>query len=671
MQPDDIGRITSAASPAVSPDGRTIAFVVGRVDLEANRYRSAVWLAAADGTAPPYQFTSGDQADGQPAWSPDGRRLAFTSRRGEGDATGERRATLHVAPVTVPGEVVTLAERDEGFGSLAWSPDGAWLAFTSRVPVSDDQDDRSRPPRRIDRLMSRLDGEGWTVDRPSHVFTIPADGSAPPRQLTTGPYDHDGPAWSPDGSEVACIAARHDGWDLTPHNDVFVFAADGSTPAPERVTGTDSYVEAFSWAPSAPDRFALVAQLGPEVDPGNARLLVLDRTGGSVDLSAGLDRTCAPHTCLQPPVWDGDDRVVFAIDDRGAVVVMAAPADGSRPAAPIGPTGQWVTGYDVAGGTLGYTASTADRLPELFAAAATATGAGRRLSTVTDRFHRSCPSHPTEAFVVPGPDGDEIDAWAVVPAGVDLTDRDASVPMLLSVHGGPFTQYGVGWFDEFQLWASAGFVVVFANPRGSSGRSEAWGRAIRSSLADEAPGSGWGGVDADDLLAVADAALARWPGLDPERTGVLGGSYGGYMTSWLLGHTGRFAAGCSERAVNNLLTLETSSDVAGWFRFVLGVSHLDHPEELLARSPISAVRSIRTPLLILHSENDLRCPIEQADQLFVALRMLEREVEYHRFPAEGHELSRSGSPKHRVQRAELIIEWFTRHLRPSAAAGTG
>jgi dipeptidyl aminopeptidase/acylaminoacyl peptidase len=172
-------------------------------------------------------------------------------------------------------------------------------------------------------------------------------------------------------------------------------------------------------------------------------------------------------------------------------------------------------------------------------------------------------------------------------------------------------------------------------------------------------------------MAVVDAALERHPSVDPERLGILGGSYGGYMTSWAVGHTDRFAAACSERAANNLLTLETSCDAAGWFHRRVGVTHLDAPDEFLRQSPITYVKNITTPVLILHSEEDLRCPIEQADQLFVALRMLDREVEYHRFPGESHELSRSGSPKHRVQRIEIILEFFRRHLSPGAPSTKG
>jgi dipeptidyl aminopeptidase/acylaminoacyl peptidase len=210
--------------------------------------------------------------------------------------------------------------------------------------------------------------------------------------------------------------------------------------------------------------------------------------------------------------------------------------------------------------------------------------------------------------------------------------------------------------------AGAGYVVLYANPRGSSGYSQAWGRAIRGPTAEVDPGSGWGGVDYEDLMAVVDEALARYPFIDPDRLGVLGGSYGGYMTSWIVSHTDRFKAGCSERACNNLLSLEYYSDIATVFRTDMGVTHLEDPDVYRSQSPITYVENIRTPMLILHSEDDLRCPIAQAEELFVALRLLGREVEFVRFPGESHELSRSGAPRHRVQRFEIILDYFARHL---------
>ncbi|WP_345607729.1 S9 family peptidase [Pseudonocardia adelaidensis] len=381
--------------------------------------------------------------------------------------------------------------------------------------------------------------------------------------------------------------------------------------------------------------------------------MVLDaQTGDERVLTAALDRQC-----VRAPLWQGE-HVLFSLEDGGDVEVWRVRADGDATPEPLVDGTRVVTGFDAAGGTLAFVATTPTELPELYVR--DAQGAERRLTSLGRAFHDAVPAAWPEHFTVPSPAGDgEVDAWLVRPAEAPEGER---LPVLLSVHGGPMSQYGNSWFDEFQLWTGAGYAVVYCNPHGSTGRTEAWARGIRPPEAAEVPGTGWGGIDADDVLAVLDAALAREPALHPDRVGVLGGSYGGYMTSWLVGHTDRFAAACSERACNNLESEEWSSDSAGYFRFEFGLTHLDRPDVYRRMSPISYVRDIDTPLLILHAEDDLRCHVEQADQLFVALRMLGKPVEYWRFPAESHEMSRSGSPRHRVQRAEIILDWFGRHL---------
>jgi dipeptidyl aminopeptidase/acylaminoacyl peptidase len=234
-------------------------------------------------------------------------------------------------------------------------------------------------------------------------------------------------------------------------------------------------------------------------------------------------------------------------------------------------------------------------------------------------------------------------------------------PVLLNVHGGPFSQYGNKFFDEFQVYARAGYVVLYSNPRGSSGYSEEWGRAIRGPIVE---GPGWGTVDYEDVIAVVDEALQRFDYCDPERLGVLGGSYGGYMTTWIVGHTDRFQAACSERACNDLLLQWGSADIGWVFRGYWGAHWFEAPDVYRKMSPTTYAQEITTPLLILHSEEDLRCPIGNAEELFTILRLLKRDVEFVRFPAESHELSRSGSPAHRVMRFETILDWFADHLHP-------
>ncbi|MER3487632.1 MAG: peptidase S9 family protein, partial [Chloroflexota bacterium] len=280
----------------------------------------------------------------------------------------------------------------------------------------------------------------------------------------------------------------------------------------------------------------------------------------------------------------------------------------------------------------------------------------RRLTWVTRPFCEGRPLVQPERFTALSQDGAEVDAWIMRPVGFEEGRR---YPVLLVIHGGPFSQYGNGFLDEFQVYARAGYVVLFSNPRGSSGYSEAWGRAIRGPVDG---GGGWGSLDYQDLMAVVDTALERFPFCDPDRLGVMGGSYGGFMTSWIVAHTDRFRAAISERAVNNLLSEFGSSDV-GWFmKGYTGVFPFEDVRPYLEQSPTTYATRITTPLLILHSEQDLRCHVEQAEHLFAILRLLQREVELVRFPAESHELSRSGSPVHRVMRFQIILDWLARYL---------
>ncbi|WP_433802073.1 S9 family peptidase [Actinomycetospora sp. CA-084318] len=660
MQPADIARLVSPGDPRVSPDGARVALVVSRVDLDADRYRSAIWLAPADPSdGPPRPLTSGD-GDANPRWSPDGTRLALTR-----SVEGKHR--LVVLPVDGPGEPVTLVERDAPIGEPVWSPDGTAIAFTSREPRPDappftvvGTPERTTLPRRIDRLFPKLDGEGWIVDRPRALFVVPADTPAPPRVLAHHRYDISAPAWSPDGRELAVTTVRDEpDADLTMVEALHLVAVDTGEIRPLTSSSSIS-VSRPSWSPDG----RTIAVLAEDVAlvPSFGRVATVPTTGGEPTvLTAGLDRQAAPFVGGRAPLWRGSD-LVFAVEDHGTQPLYSVPADGSgTPTELLGGT-RAIVGYDAVGDTLAILTTTPTSRPEL---AVVHGGRETTLSSFSAAFHRDLPLDAPEHLRVPSSGGGEIDAWLLRPRTPALADTDGRLPLLVSVHGGPMTQYPTAWFDEFAMWSGAGYAVLWCNPHGSTGDTEAALRSIRSPESAEVPGTGWGGVDVDDVLAALDAALAHEATLDPARVGVLGGSYGGFMTTWLVGHTDRFAAACSERAANNLLSLEWGgSDAAGYFRFELGVDHLARPDVYRRMSPTSSVEHIHTPLLILHADDDLRCPPEQADQLYLALRLLGREVEYWRFPDEGHELSRSGSPRRRVQRAEIILDFFARWLRP-------
>jgi dipeptidyl aminopeptidase/acylaminoacyl peptidase len=629
---------SAAAQPALSPDGRRVACTVATIDVAENTTRSRVWIDGTPVTAGPH--------DSSPVWSPDGHWLAFTSRRGERKSD----ATLHVMPTDGPGETRTICEMPDGVSGVGWSPDGRWLAFLSRTRDAryEAQDVSWQAPRKIERFFSRLNGEDWVFDRPQHVYVVAADGTGAPRNLTPGAFQHGDLTWLADSSGVVAAAARHEDWDRDGATDLYRVPLDGEIEALTHQTGN------YGLASCSPDGewIAFVGADDPTLHPQNQRVGVMRPDGSDRRwISLDLDRTFGVYPPIGRPRWLDERALVAGAEDRGEQHLIRLDVDGSLPVAvTAGPIS--VTGFDARGGSVATTRSRVDRTADLWVEHH---GAAEQVTDVSST-HRDW-----ERFAVPCADGsDEIDAWIMRPDGFD---PDRRYPVLLNVHGGPFTQYGETFFDEAQMQAAAGFVVLMSNPRGSSGRHTEWGQSINGPKHPKAPGLGFGSVDVDDVMAVLDTALERYGFCDPDRVGMLGGSYGGFMATMLAArHGDRFGAICSERAVNNMLTEEWSSDISTAFRFIHGPDPVEDPEEYLRMSPITLAREIEVPMLIIHSEEDWRCPINQAEELWVTLRLLGRDVTFYRFPGENHELSRSGSPVHRRMRAEIILDFFAERL---------
>ncbi|MGH3009137.1 MAG: S9 family peptidase [Gaiellaceae bacterium] len=652
MRPEDVYALTSVGDPRLSPDGRLVAYVVTRIEKDDNAYRSAIWVAPVDGSEEPRQFTSGERRDGSPRWSPDGRWLAFASNRdGEED---KAKGQLYVIP-TNGGDPRKLTDGNESVEVFAWSPDSSRIAFARRVrdEAYEEEDDRKRAPRRFTRLLYKLDSVGWVGDRRKHLFVVGIDGGEE-RQLTDGDCENDGPAWSPHGKRLAFSSMRGERWDVELVSRIYELEVDAKGAEPKRLTQDDEEAYSPSFSPDG----SLIAYIHAPEDgthPHHAQLAVMQADGSERRiLTSSLDRNCAPYPMVREPVWD-DDRLVFTVEDGGNVHVYTVAPDGSsKPELLAG--GERVIGlFDVRDGKLVFTASTHARPHELFA------GNDQQLTHVTDDFVAGRELAEVERFTAKSSDGTEIDAWLVRPAGFK---KGKKYPTLLTIHGGPFSQYGTGFFDEVQVYSGAGYAVLFSNPRGGSGYSEEHGRAIRGPL--DGSGKGWGSVDYEDLMGVVDTALEQFDFIDPEQLGVLGGSYGGFMTSWIIGHNHRFKAALSERAVNSLVSMYGSSDVGWVFKHQFGGEMWDDMDAYLAMSPATYAREMETPVLIVHSESDLRCNIEQGELLFNTLRVLDKEVEMLRFPSESHELSRSGAPLHRVMRFDAILEWFGRYLSPES-----
>jgi len=640
MLPADLALLRTPSAPSLSPDGRQVVAAVGRIDLEANVYRGDLWVTPTDGSAPPRRFTAGKR-DGRPRFSPDGRWIAFLR------ASDEDKPQLHVMP-SDGGEPRRVCEHPLGAEAFAWSPDSARIVYVARLPepgrygTDKDVPPEKEPPRRITTFQYRLDNLGFTNDRRPHVFVVDALAEgAEPVQLTRGDYDHGDPAWSPDGRTVAFASARHETRDEDAASDVFVVPAEGGDPT--RVTATDLAVSRPAFSPDG----GTIWFCGAPTD-------LAGRTTGlwsvPADGSAAPRRLTDPERFDHEPAFGGgvlpllvDERAVTTVSmERGAVPLFRFPVDGSEPRCLLGGDRQ-VHDYDARGGVVAAVVSGPTSAGEVVVLE---DGRERTITDFGALLARSASLRPMTELEATAPDGADVHGWVLKPAGT------GPFPVVLMVHGGPFAQYGWTLFDEAQVYVGAGYAVVMGNPRGSAGYGERHGRAIVGDF---------GNLDAKDVLALLDAALAD-PELDGDRIGVMGGSYGGYMTSWLVAHSDRFRAAISERACNAFDSFEGSSDI-GW----LFVSHYNgtDPERVLAQSPLTHVDRIRTPMLLIHSEHDWRCPVEQAQRLFVALKQRKVEAELLLFPGEGHELSRSGLPSHRIARFEAILDWWGRHLKPS------
>lgn len=631
MKPADIASARIPGRPAVNPRGDTVVVPLSHIDLDADDYTSQLWISPADGSAPPRRLTGGWR-DGAPEYSPDGAWIAFlrTVRDDDGD-TGKPQ--LWILP-TAGGEARKVTDEKLGVGEFTWAPDSARIAYVARVPeegrygTKDGVDAGKEPPRRIGKLFYRVDDLGFLLDRPRHVFVTGIDSGSgaggEPVKITDGPYDHSAVAWSPVGGLLAFVAARHETWNDDLVADVWVCAEDGSGLRAVTDGTLSSNQPQFT-----PDGTG-ICFLGTEADDSviaTESLWYVPADGGAPARRL-TDREkyhiAYPGGRVQPV----DDGVLYPNEQRGAVELLLVPYDGGEPTVLVGGERQ-VTGYHRVGDTLALSLADAGSWGELFVGE-------RKLSS----WNAGTASFPMEEITGSAPDGYPVHGWIVRPAG------DGPHPVLLMIHGGPFTQYGWRLFDEAQVYAGAGYAVVMGNPRGSSGYGEAHGRAVIGDVGD---------VCGADLMALLDQAL-KAEDLDGSRVGVLGGSHGGFMTTWLAArHPDRFKAAASERAVNAIDSFTGSSDI-GWF-FTEALWTNDP-----AKSPLTYVDRITAPMLIIHSEQDWRCPVEQAQRLFVALKRRGAEVEMLLFPGEGHEMSRTGLPSHRVARFEAIVEWFDRWL---------
>ncbi len=689
-RPEDLYQLRVPTEVALSPDGRFVAFVVKSVAPGKDGYRSALWVAATDGSDDARQLTAGAKNDTTPRWSPDGRTIAFLSDRaavlqaggggakpGKAEAPKEGGTQLWLLPFADGGEARQLTDLPKDVSGLAWSPDGARLVVVSGAESTEPEKKRPRTPddppepdtRLIDRLQYQFNGAGFVHDKFSRLWLVDvATGDA--ELLTTGDNHDQDPAWSPDGRQVAFISDRHPNPDINWRSDVYVVTV--STRRIRQVSpgrGRQQWV-APEWSPDG----AWIAAIGNRdwrkgvlEQAGVWRIRVRD--GFAENLIEGYDLEAYP-ALNSDLVGPGPGRPLWTDDARW--VVFAAPVDGAQELWRVEVEGRRVERltrgrHAVSGARLVAGARGASKVAAIRVAGAEPPDVvvgeigGGRLSgdasvslTPVSRLMREAWDgirlvEPVERWHEV--DGRRIQGWFIAsPAST----KARPAPVVVQIHGGPATLYGWSLMWEWQVLAASGISVYACNPRGSQGYGQAF---LTANVQD------WGAGPMRDVLGGLDALIADSL-VDAERTGVTGGSYGGYLTSWIVGHTDRFKAAVTCRSVNDLISQMLSGDIGGpnFGLHVYGVHPWDDWDLYRRHSPLTYAANVTTPLLIQHAEKDLRCTVTQAEELFAVLRSLRKTVRLMRVPDESHELTRSGTPFRRVDNQRLIVEWFRHFL---------
>ncbi|HWU58883.1 MAG TPA: S9 family peptidase [Microbacteriaceae bacterium] len=677
MKASDLSQLIAVSRPTLHPSGRRAIVAVSRPDLDANSTVGQLWTIPITGHAAPRRLTRGFH-DAEPQFSPDGRLIAFLRRNMSGPAQ------LYVVD-GAGGEPVQVTDQRLGVSEFCWSPDGRSLAFVSRVPEQgrygtvDGLESGAESPRRLSTLNYRQNGIGYTVDRRAQVFIVaapdvwaePAVSAAPtadgvehpislvaePRQLTDFDADHSSVSFSPDGKQLAFVAARHPRRDTDLRSNVFLLDLDaGEGPAdagradaapidavPIDTTGKHGNytVHHAVFAPDGSLFFIAqnVGRSGRDFVGKNAALFVIDAAGSAPRRLTDPETVDLGEVGSAITPFGADGSVLVHNRTRGTVQLIRVAADGSSESISHDAAIE-VTGVASAGTTIVVSYADATTFGDV---GVYQNGVLRRITDFSSPLRSIGLVQATE-LTIDGRDGYPIHGWVLVP------DGDGPHPVLLNIHGGPFAQYSVHLFDEAQVYADAGYVVVMCNPRGSAGYGQAHGRSIRKAM---------GTVDLHDVLDFVHGAIEATPQADPDRVGIMGGSYGGYLTAWTIAHDQRFTASIVERGFLDPDMFAGTSDIGSFF----GDEYVGtDPEKVRAQSPQAVIDAVRTPTLVLHSEDDLRCPLSQAERYYAGLKRRGVETELVIFPGENHELSRGGRPRHRLERFEIILEWWARYL---------
>lgn len=674
---DDLYQLGWIEEPAISPDGGWVAYVRVSVDRAANCYRRAIWLCSTQG-GQALRLTSGPKSDTSPCWSPDGGWIAFVS-----DRAGAKPQLCIIR--RDGGEARIITTLPQGVSAAAWCPYGRRIAFLSAVDLNDSQlahavqtpddaweqeqhklrqaraDVQKSDPLVINRMPYRS-GVAYFDQRRLQLFIVDVPENdetslSPARRLTNEDVHYSAPTWMPDGNALLSTATRDPEADsLFAYYDVLrIPIPDEGFAVPERVTSHE--YSCFDPQPS-PDGRWIAFKHRPDDQPlaaGMRLALIAVSESRSLSPEPWHDLTLEADLNVEQFRWQANSQgLLFTAGwqgDQAIYYVAAQPASSVKPL--VAANGRVISDIDCdSKGRLVYVVGSASNPCELFVREAD--GAEHQLSQLHSDFLKSHHVAAIEELRYSAPDGAEVQGWVLYPSGFDQAAAGQSFPLAVHIHGGPHLMWGPGvrnMWHEFQVNAAHGYVTFFCNPRGSDGYGMCWRDAVHGD---------WGAA-AQDILAGVDVLLAKHAGyIDDRRIAVTGGSYGGYMTAWLIGHTRRFVCAVAARGVYDLVAFHGTSDAHELIEFEFDGYPWEVHDLLWEQSPLAYAHLIETPLLILHSEQDYRVPISQAEQLFSVLRRRKIPVEMVRYPREGHELTRTGEPLHRADHMRRTLEWFER-----------
>ena len=644
-----------AADPRISPDGKQVVYVVSRVDRARNKRVPSIWITSTEGGVAPRELVGEAFTPGAPRWSPDGRTIAFSSGRSVDSAgtTSKQESTPGKSQLwTVPfsgGAPRRVTNINNGVASCSWSPNGDRFLCLVRTGPSDSVNTGANRSdvRHYSHISYKFNDTGWFDDKRSHVWVVDAATGAA-RQITSGDdWNDTDPQWSPDGTRIAFVSDRSGKeYDESRNRDVWTIAAAGGalskvSTAPGRNTSPE-------WSPDG----RTIAYLNSEDEDAAPTVLLAPAGGGSYRRAAdGLDMS---PTNLQ---WGDDGRALYfetVIHGENHLYRIDAQLGGIS-AVTSGARAVRSVDLGRARGRMVYLANDFRHLDDVYSAGLDGK-AEKKLTDVNGELWKQLELASVERMTYKGAEGWNVDGFLVKPLGWKAGTK---YPMILSIHGGPAGQYGVDWYNEFQVDAARGYAVFFTNPRGSTG----YGRKFERGIANQ-----WGGNDYIDVMSGVRAVLAANPWLDTARLGVTGGSYGGYLTNWIVGHTSIFKAAVTLRSVVNFVSDEGTRDGAYGHTRDFGGDLFEKFDLFWDRSPLKYAKDVTTPILILHSDNDFRVPLEQGEQWFRALRHFGKNAEIVMFPRENHNLTRTGEPKHLVESLNWQLYWFDKYLNGNTAA---